>query len=224
MHERPRRPRRPAMNTLPVPLEPVIEAIPRVVPASAGRPAWRPATTLTQRLVLAFGALLVLLAALTGVAALSARGAAAAAVLGLGLAAIAVALALAAWLLRDLAAPALRASAAAARMSAGDLTQEVNAGRRGELGPLLQALEEVRERLFAVVGEVRSGTTHVAMNSSQVTRDNEALSQRTNTQAESLQQTAATMEQLTAAVRQNAETAQQANALVRSATERAEQG
>jgi len=109
-------------------------------------------------------------------------------------------------------------------MSAGDLAQPVAVAGSGALQPLLQALEEVRERLFSVVAQVRTGTTHVAMNSSQITRDNEALSLRTATQAESLQQTAATMEELTAAVRQNADTAQQANALVRSATGRAEQG
>ncbi|HYE38494.1 MAG TPA: methyl-accepting chemotaxis protein, partial [Ramlibacter sp.] len=201
-----------------------VDAIPRAPRTAPARRAATREGALTQRLVLAFGSLLLLLVMLTGVAFVSLQGAAAVAVLGLGVAAVALAFGMAAWLVRRLAAPALRASAAATRMSAGDLTHPISADAGGELQPLLRALEEVRERLFSVVGQVRAGTTHVAMNSSQVTRDNEALSLRTNTQAESLQQTAATMEQLTAAVRQNAETAQQANALVRSATERAEQG
>ena len=130
----------------------------------------------------------------------------------------------ASWVLGGLVRPATRATAAAARMSAGDLSRPVDARRGGEFRELLQALEDVRARLFSVVSEVRAGTTGVAMNSSQVTRDNEALATRTATQADSLQQTAATMEQLTAAVRQNAQTAQDAHALVRTAAERAEQG
>jgi methyl-accepting chemotaxis protein len=130
----------------------------------------------------------------------------------------------AAWLLRAVVAPALGASGAAARMSAGNLTQPIASEHGGELRPLLQALEEVRQRLVSVVSQVRTGTTSVAMNSSQITRDNVALSERTTTQAESLQQTAATMEQMTAAVRQNADTTQQAHELVRSASSRAEQG
>ena len=214
------------MNTLPVPLEPVIEA--PAQPASARPSPPRPARARTgalgQRVLLAFASLLLLVLALTVVAAMNMQGIAAIVALGLGTAAAALTLALAAWLLRNLLAPALKASAAAARMSAGDLTQSVSVAGGGELRPLLQALEEVRERLFSVVAQVRAGTTHVAMNSSQITRDNEALALRTATQAESLQQTAATMEELTAAVRQNAGTAQQANALVRSAADRAEQG
>jgi hypothetical protein len=74
------------------------------------------------------------------------------------------------------------------------------------------------------VSDVRTGTGNVAMNAAQITRDNDALAQRTETQADSLQETAASMEQLTAAVRQNAGNAQQAHALVRAATERAEHG
>ncbi|MDB5913552.1 MAG: hypothetical protein JWP22_2227 [Ramlibacter sp.] len=128
------------------------------------------------------------------------------------------------WLLRALVLPAQRAALAAGRMSAGDLAHPIATRAGGKIQPLLQALEEVRQRLFGVVSQVRTGTTHMATNSSQITRDNEALSLRTETQVESLQQTAASMEQLTAAVRQNADNAQQANLLVRTASDRAGQG
>jgi methyl-accepting chemotaxis protein len=213
-------------NTLPVPLEPLAEPVVRVAPdVRAGpRPRPRVGDTLSLRLVLAWGANALLVLVLAATAVLHLQGAAGLAVAALGAGALLMVVVTGAWVQRAIVRPALLASRAAARLSAGDLTHEVDARAGGELRGLLRTLEEVRGRLAGVVSEVRAGTTHVAMNSSQITRDNEALSQRTATQAESLQQTAATMEELTATVRHNAETAQQANALVQSASQRAEQG
>ncbi|HVE52886.1 MAG TPA: methyl-accepting chemotaxis protein [Ramlibacter sp.] len=181
-------------------------------------------SALGTRLAVALACILALLVALTAVAVVATTGVVQLAVLALGGLAVAATLVTGAWLARGVVRPALRAAAAARRLSAGDLTRPVDADAGGEFGSLLAALEDVRQRLFGVVSQVRTGTTHVAMNSSQITRDNEALAGRTTHQAESLQQTAATMEELTAAVRQNADSAQQANTVVRSAAERAEQG
>jgi methyl-accepting chemotaxis protein len=181
-------------------------------------------STLPARLGLALAGILLPLAALLVLAITQTTGTVQLAAVALAGTAAAVVAVTAAWLLRAVVRPLLQASAAADRLSEGQLARPVQAAAGGEITPLLQALEQVRERLFAVVSQVRTGTTHVAMNSSQITRDNEALSQRTSHQAESLQQTAATMEQLTAAVRQNADSAQQANTLVRATAQRAEQG
>jgi methyl-accepting chemotaxis protein len=164
------------------------------------------------------------LAAFTALAVWSAQGAARWALLVAGLLALGLMCGTGLWLMKRVVVPALRASKAAARMSRGELASPVNVAAGGELRPLLQALEGVRERLFSLVSQVRAGTTSVAMSASQITRDNEALAARTNTQAESLQQTAATMEEMTAAVRQNADTAQQANTLTHAAMARAEEG
>ncbi len=185
----------------------------------------RPARTdLSVRVGLAFGAIVALLAALTVLAASQMQGGAAAAAAALGLAAVTATLATATWLLRGLVRPLGPATLAALRISRGDLTVAMDDQARGELQPLNAALHQVREALFGVVSQVRTGTANVAMNAAQITRDNEALSLRTGTQADSLQETAASMEQMTAAVRQNAGTAQQAHALARAATARAEQG
>jgi methyl-accepting chemotaxis protein len=75
-----------------------------------------------------------------------------------------------------------------------------------------------------VVSQVRTGTNSVAMSASRIAGDSRALASRTATQSESLQGTAASMEELTAAVRQNADAARQAHALARTAAERAAQG
>jgi methyl-accepting chemotaxis protein len=206
-----------SVQTLPAPLAAEVD-----IAAPATRRRSR--RSLGVRLVLALAAIVLPLLALTLLAALRIGGAEGVLALGLGVLALLATFAATGWLLKGVLGPVARAAAAAERLGAGNLAQPVRSDRGGELRPLLAALEQVRESLFSVVSQVRTGTTHVAMNSSQITRDNEALWLRTGTQAESLQQTAATMEQLTAAVRQNAETAQQANALVRGASERAEQG
>jgi methyl-accepting chemotaxis protein len=199
-----------------------VDAVELARPASPSRPHHR--NGLGARLTFVLGGIAVLQLASTALAAVALEGAGAIVAAALGGAALVATLATWAWLLRSVVRPALQAWAGAERLRAGDLTRPVDARSGGALAPLLAALEEVRERLFAVVSEVRTGTVQVAQNASQITRDNEALSLRTTHQADSLQQTAATMEELTAAVRQNAGNAQQAHAVVRSASEVAERG
>lgn len=143
---------------------------------------------------------------------------------GLGATAVTLALLIGNWLLRSVARPAIAAADVAEQMSAGDLSRAAGTSAAGELRHLLSGLDEVRGRLVAVVGQVRAGTVTVAMNSSQITRDNDALALRTRGQSESVQQTAATLEELTAAVRQTADTAREAYALVSAVAERATHG
>ncbi|MBC5782129.1 cache domain-containing protein [Ramlibacter sp. USB13] len=203
-------------HALPTALSP--DAAARLPLAERGR------TYLSVRIAAVLGAIGVLVAALTVLAAWQLQGPAAIAALLLGgLALVGLALT-AAWLLRGLVGPLGPLTAATARLGTGDLTVVVDPRSAGELRPLAGALLQVREHLLRVVSQVRTGTTNVALNAAVIHRDNEALSQRTDTQADSLQETAASMEQLTAVVRQNAGTAQEAHALARTATDRATGG
>ena len=204
-------------ETLPAPL--VAQAAP--LPATTPR---RDRTYLSLRLNLAFGTIVLLLTALTTLAANQMEGTPEAFAIGLGLAALVATLACAAWLQRSVIGPLGPATRAVAQLGAGRLKQAISTEGTGELRPLVQELEDVRRRLAEVVYQVRTASTNVAINASQITIDNEALSGRTDTQAESLQQTAASIEQLTATLRVSASTAQQANDLARAAAARAEQG
>jgi methyl-accepting chemotaxis protein len=192
------------------------------LPAGAGAPRQRIRLGVRVRALVA--ALLLLQAALLGLAVQGLQGASAAVALALGLACIVLTLATGAWLLRGVVGPLRAVTGAAWRLRDGDLSAPIAAAGSGEMRPLAEALHDMREKLFRVVSEVRTGTGNVALNAGQIGRDNQALAQRTETQADSLQETAASIEELTAAVRQNAGTAQEAHALVRTATERAEQG
>ena len=93
-----------------------------------------------------------------------------------------------------------------------------------EVGQLLQALQQMREQLTQVVRNVRSGAEGVATASTQIAQGNTDLSARTESQASSLQQTAASMDLLSTAVKQNADSAIQANQLSESASSVAVQG
>jgi methyl-accepting chemotaxis protein len=160
----------------------------------------------------------------TLVAALNTEGTPRNLVIACGLAGLGAGTLVALWVMRRITAPLNDALATARRITAGDLSGAVQVTAGGEIGELMQALQEMHQRMFGIVSDVRTGTTTVAATSSQISRDNEALSERTETQAGSLEQTATSMEQLTTAVRQSADNAKHANALVLSASDRAAKG
>ncbi|GCL65947.1 methyl-accepting chemotaxis protein [Pseudaquabacterium pictum] len=94
----------------------------------------------------------------------------------------------------------------------------------GDTRSVMAAMHSMRDRLAAMVGEVRRSSDSIATGSSQIATGNADLSQRTEEQASNLQQTAASMEELTGTVKNNAETAQQANQLATGAAAAAARG
>ncbi|HEU4459408.1 MAG TPA: methyl-accepting chemotaxis protein [Methylibium sp.] len=129
------------------------------------------------------------------------------------------------WLVaRSISKPVGRAIALADSVAKGDLTAEIVVDREDEIGSLLKSLKTMNENLARVVGQVRQSSESIATGSSQIATGNADLSQRTELQASNLQQTAASMEELTSTVRNNADTAQQANQLASAASSAATQG
>jgi methyl-accepting chemotaxis protein len=179
---------------------------------------------LAASLFLGFAVPLALLALVTVVAAWNTEGATRIFIALFGLATVVAGAGVSRWLAGRIARPIHEALAAAHRITSGDLTGEIEVRGGGEAGRLMQSLKDLQGRMFGIVSEVRNGTTTVASTSSQISRDNEALAERTETQVNSLQDTAASMEELTAAVRQSADNAQQASALALAASQRATQG
>ncbi len=176
--------------------------------------------TLNARLLLGFGSILALVAINTVVAFAATQGGARGTIAIAGLFAIAIAAVTAWWLMRSVIAPLRRAIAAARQITQGDLTTNYADNfnyadnRDDEFGELMLAIEGLRELFFKVVSDVRIGTTTVAGTSSQINRDNSAMADRTSSQAESLRGTAASMQQITSAVKENADNAGRANQLV----------
>ncbi|MDO9355051.1 MAG: methyl-accepting chemotaxis protein, partial [Solirubrobacteraceae bacterium] len=120
--------------------------------------------------------------------------------------------------------PLDRAVALAESVAAGDLGTVIVVDRADETGQLLAALSKMNDNLGTMVGQVRSSADGIATASSEIAMGNLDLSGRTEHQASALQQTAATMQQITEQVRQNAESSREASRLASTAAEVASQG
>ena len=127
-------------------------------------------------------------------------------------------------LTRSITRPLREAVDIAQRVAAGELSHREAATGSDEISELLNALKEMNDNLFKIVSEVRQGTDAIAIASSEISTGNADLSSRTETQAGALEETASSMEEITATVRHNADNARQANGLVTSASQFAIQG
>ena len=92
----------------------------------------------------------------------------------------------------------------------GDLARSIRL-RRGDAQSAMAALAAMSHRLSDAVRKVRRNADSVAAASQEIANGNHDLSVRTELQASTLQQTSATMEQLSSAVRQNADNATEAD-------------
>jgi methyl-accepting chemotaxis protein len=111
----------------------------------------------------------------------------------------------------------------AGQIAEGDLTSEVET-KPGDQSSLLFAMKRMREGLTNIVSEVRRSTDSISTAAQQVSAGNNDLSQRTATQAASLEETASSMDGLASTVRQNAENATHANQLAVNASDVAVKG
>jgi len=140
-------------------------------------------------------------------------------VIGLGLAGL-----LSFLLLRSILGALSAAVSIADRIASGELGNNVRYGSQDELGSLLDSLRQMDAKLVGIVGEVRGSADAVGSAARQLSHGNDDLSQRTQEQAAALEETASSMEQMTATVKQNADNARQANQLAVGAREQAERG
>src|SRR5471032_477629 len=126
-------------------------------------------------------------------------------------------------LLRQLGGEPVAVAAIAGKIAAGDLAVPIAVDAH-DRASLLFAIGNMRDRLAAIVAEVRGGTDAIAAASGQIAGGNLELSARSGQQVEALAETAVAMHQLTESARQNAGRAQQAHALVLGAFDAARQG
>ncbi|RDU99138.1 methyl-accepting chemotaxis protein [Trinickia dinghuensis] len=110
------------------------------------------------------------------------------------------------------------------RIASGDLTGTIAADQRNEMGRLLVGLQSMQAALVATVSRVRTGSEAIMHGAREIATGNADLSQRTEQQAASLQETASSMEQLTATVKLNASHALEATDLARDASDTATRG
>ncbi|WP_413530808.1 methyl-accepting chemotaxis protein [Rahnella inusitata] len=131
---------------------------------------------------------------------------------------------IAGWLLvRSITGAVRRARRLAESISAGGLNHRLGAIPQDEMGELMQALANMDARLSGIVREVGESALALSSAAGQMADGNNDLSSRTHAQASSLEQTAASMEQMTATVKFNADNAAQASQLAQTVREQAQQ-
>ena len=133
-------------------------------------------------------------------------------------------LGLALLLARRMTVPMAHAVSAADCLAEGDLTRTIIPEGNEETRQLMEALARMQANVGQIVRGVQSNADRVASASVQIAQGNHDLSHRTEIQAGSLQQTAATMEELGTTVRHNADNARQASQLALGASGVAVQG
>ena len=110
------------------------------------------------------------------------------------------------------------------RVAEGDLTGNIETRAHDEIGSVAVSLKEAQERLRDLILEINRAAKEVYDASAQIAYGNENLSQRTEAQSSTLEQTAASLEELTSTVQRNAESASNANSLTQESARIAETG
>jgi methyl-accepting chemotaxis protein len=131
--------------------------------------------------------------------------------------AIAVSLLLSAFLTyvitKAITKPVLEAVSAADYIANGDLSQKVSEGGNDEVGKLLTSIKTMQQSLISLVKDVKSRADEVATASNQIAQGNMDLSGRTESQAASLEETVASIQEMGSTVNDNAQAASAANKL-----------
>ncbi len=131
----------------------------------------------------------------------------------------------AAWLiLRSITDPLAQAVSAATEVANGNLRVAIHADGQDEVSQLRAAMGKMNDSLLRVVSQVRESADMVSHASGEIASGNMDLSARTEAQASNLQQTVATISQLSTGVQHSADHAVQAQDLASRASDVAERG
>jgi methyl-accepting chemotaxis protein len=133
-------------------------------------------------------------------------------------------IAFALWMSSSMVRPIEQSVDFAHQVARGDLTGDTHANGNDEMADLRQALMGMQEALGAIVSQVRRAAENLSITSEQIATGNHDLSGRTEHQAQSLEETASSMAELSAAINLNAGNASEANRLAQTASEVATQG
>ena len=109
-------------------------------------------------------------------------------------------------------------------LARGNLTETIDEEYSGRFDQLKMDANETAAKLTEIVSQIKESSGLVNAAASEISEGNLNLSQRTESQAASLEETSSSMTEMTSTVQQNAENSKQANELAISAREQAEKG
>lgn len=128
------------------------------------------------------------------------------------------------WLEAQISRPLEQVLKQALRVASGESQKAVHMNRADEIGMTLRTISQLGLMFRWLIDDVSGQVINVQTASNEIAQGNHDLSVRTDQAASSVQQTAASMTQMTATVKSNAATAVQANQLSGTARDAAAKG
>jgi methyl-accepting chemotaxis protein len=110
------------------------------------------------------------------------------------------------------------------RLSDGDMTVQVQAGGKDEIGQLLGAMKDMVGKLSNIIEEIRNSAESIATASDEVSATAQSLSQSTSEQSASVEETSASLEEMNASIGQNADNARATDEIATRSAREAESG
>ncbi len=108
---------------------------------------------------------------------------------------------------RDIVGGIKKAVKISNRLSKGDLTQEIVVTGKDETSQLLMAMKSMSEKLKEVMNEVRSNADSLTVAASEISSTSQSISQGSTQQASSVEETSASLEEMSATISNNTENA-----------------
>ena len=109
------------------------------------------------------------------------------------------------WFARQITTPFLEVVRVTQGFADGDLTLSIARGNNDETGQVLNAMQQMGDKLRGIIGQVHEGATTLSSASSQLASSASELSQSTSEQAASAEETTSSLEEINASISQNAE-------------------
>ncbi len=181
--------------------------------------------SISQRLAMSFGFMMLLMAAIAGILMFAPAQAGKTSWIG-GLTALGLAVGLHGWYrLQSTVVQRLGEATEVVRaLAGGDLSVSCEAGVDDDMGKLMRAVRQLNINLQAVIGDVRTNVESIEVATKEIAAGNMDLSTRTESQASSLEETAASMDEFSSTVKANADSVTQAETLVATASQVATKG
>ncbi|MBN2618826.1 MAG: hypothetical protein JXR64_11005 [Spirochaetales bacterium] len=112
----------------------------------------------------------------------------------------------------------------AKKLSSGDLSTKVVTSDKSEIDQFNQALEDLRKNLSNIAQSLQSNSTDISITTKQLVEGNKNLTERTNTQASSVEQTSSAIIQMNSSIKSNADNTRLADQLSRDALDKTNNG
>jgi methyl-accepting chemotaxis protein len=134
-------------------------------------------------------------------------------------AALAVAIMVAFFVTRSITRPLASAVTAVSKIGEGDLTTQVQADSRDEVGQMLSALKTMVENVRGVVANVTQAANNVASGSEEMSAAAQQISEGASEQSASAEQCTSSMEEMAASIQQNADNSRQTDKIASQAAQ-----